>query len=142
MAETDAFKVSEMGEIEVETFMSPELKKQLDFKFYNNTNLFVSLRADYLRRDDGLAVIDATAVRDFFNQHIIYKVDAKFKPKLRKVFDSHLQMSIGSIADLKTVAELIKTMPQVLAVEYLDSKRIFGDKASLQEMQKFKSKVK
>ena len=51
-------------------------------------------------------------------------------------------MSIGSIADLKTVAELIKTMPQVLAVEYLDSKRIFGDKANLQEMQKFKSKVK
>ncbi len=71
MAETDAFKVSEMGEIEVETFMSPELKKQLDFKFYNNTNLFVSLRTDYLRRDDGLAVIDATTVRDFFNQHII-----------------------------------------------------------------------
>ena len=51
-------------------------------------------------------------------------------------------MTVKSIEDLVTVANILKTRPEVLAVEYLDRKRIFGDKANISEMSKFKSKVK
>jgi len=64
------------------------------------------------------------------------------EPKLKKAYDNHFQMTVKSIEDLVSVANTLKTRPEVLAVEYLDRKRIFGDKANINEMSKFKSKVK
>mgnify|MGYP000394755777 CR=1 FL=1 len=43
-------------------------------------------------------------------------------------------MSVKSTEDLRVVAELIKSLPEVLAVEYLDKRKIFGDKATIEEM--------
>ena len=51
-------------------------------------------------------------------------------------------MTVAELDYLKPAAMLIKSLPQVLAVEFLDKKRVFGDKASIKEMQKFKSRVK
>ena len=44
--------------------------------------------------------------------------------------------------DLKRVAKVLSKRKEVLAIEYLDKKRVFGEKASLREMSSFKSKVK
>ena len=51
-------------------------------------------------------------------------------------------MTISNIKDLKTVAAILQKSPEVLAVEYLDKQLVYGDKASIAEMSKFKSKVK
>ena len=34
-------------EVDSHNYISPELKRQQDFKFYNNTNVFVSIRPAY-----------------------------------------------------------------------------------------------
>jgi hypothetical protein len=64
------------------------------------------------------------------------------QPKLRKAFDDHLQLTVASLDDLRQAAELIKELPDVLAVEFLDRKNLFGSKATIDEMSKFRSKVK
>ena len=64
------------------------------------------------------------------------------QPKLRKAFDDHMQLTVSSLDDLRPAAELLKELPDVLAVEFLDRKNVFGIKASIDEMSKFKSKVK
>lgn len=46
------------------------------------------------------------------------------------------------LKDLKRVSEVIAQRKEVLAVEYLDKKNVFGKKASVDEMSSFKSKVK
>ena len=51
-------------------------------------------------------------------------------------------MTVKSVDDLKPAANKLANRPEVLAVEYLDKKNVFGSKASIKEMQKFKSKVK
>ena len=62
---------------------------------------------------------------------------------LRKVLDSHIIVLANiKIKSLKKLAEKIADRKEVLAVEYLDKKKVFGIKASLDEMKAFKSKVK
>lgn len=62
---------------------------------------------------------------------------------LRKVLDSHIMVLANiKIKSLKKLAEKIADRKEVLAVEYLDKKKVFGIKASLDEMKAFKSKVK
>jgi len=43
---------------------------------------------------------------------------------------------------LKKIANNLKLRKEVLAVEWLDKKKLFGDKASIEEMSAFKSRVK
>ena len=43
-------------------------------------------------------------------------------------------MTVNSVSDLKTAANRLATRPEVLAVEYLDKKNVFGSKASIKEM--------
>ena len=64
------------------------------------------------------------------------------EPKLRKAFDDHMQITISNLEDLRKAASIIKELPDVLAVEFLDRKNVFGSKATIDEMSKFKSKVK
>ena len=62
---------------------------------------------------------------------------------LRKVLDSHIMVLANiKIKSLKKLAEKIADRREVLAVEYLDKKKVFGIKASFDEMKAFKSKVK
>ena len=44
--------------------------------------------------------------------------------------------------DFKKIANNLKKQKEILAVEWLDKKKVFGDKASLDEMSAFKSRVK
>ena len=61
---------------------------------------------------------------------------------LRKVFDTHM-MVLANVKQksLKKLAEKLASQKEVLAVEYMNKKRVFGMKASLDEMKSFKSKV-
>ena len=43
---------------------------------------------------------------------------------------------------MKELCKALKKKPELLACEFLDKKRVFGDKASIDEMSSFKSKVK
>ena len=43
---------------------------------------------------------------------------------------------------MKEVCKALQKRKEILACEYLDRKRVFGDKASLDEMSSFKSRVK
>ena len=43
---------------------------------------------------------------------------------------------------MREICKALKKKPEMLACEYLDKKRVFGDKASIDEMSSFKSKVK
>lgn len=88
-------------------YYSPERHKQNEFKFYNNTNIFVTLRDTSLKADDGFKVMEASYVRQFFSTSVKNLVDPSFEPKLRKVSDNSLQMTISSIKDLKTVAQVL-----------------------------------
>jgi len=49
---------------------------------------------------------------------------------------------VGSLKDQQKIANNLKFRKEVLAVEWLDKKKVFGDKASLDEMSSFKSRVK
>eukprot|EP00354_Favella_ehrenbergii_P011555 CAMPEP_0170464664 /NCGR_PEP_ID=MMETSP0123-20130129/9303_1 /TAXON_ID=182087 /ORGANISM="Favella ehrenbergii, Strain Fehren 1" /LENGTH=61 /DNA_ID=CAMNT_0010730377 /DNA_START=518 /DNA_END=703 /DNA_ORIENTATION=- len=51
-------------------------------------------------------------------------------------------MTVNAKADFKKIANNLKQQKEVLAVEWLDKKKIFGDKASIEEMSAFKSRVK
>ena len=64
------------------------------------------------------------------------------KLKVQKVFESHLTVTVGNIDEMKMLCKALKKRPELLACEFLDKKRIFGDKASIDEMSSFKSKVK
>ena len=43
---------------------------------------------------------------------------------------------------MNKIANNLKQRKEVLAVEWLDKKKVFGDKASIDEMSSFKTKVK
>ena len=62
--------------------------------------------------------------------------------KVQKIFDSHMSVTVGSINQMKNLCKALKKKPEMLACEFLDKKRVFGDKASIDEMSSFKSKVK
>lgn len=64
------------------------------------------------------------------------------KIELRQAFESHVMFKVGKQADMQKIANNLKTRKEVLAVEWLDKKKVFGDKASIDEMSAFKSKVK
>ena len=50
-------------------------------------------------------------------------------------------MTVDKVKDAKKVAQQIAKRKEILAVEFLDKKKVFGEKASLDEMSSFKSKV-
>ena len=53
-----------------------------------------------------------------------------------------MTVTTGSILQMKNLCKSLKKKSEMLACEYLDKKRVFGDKASIEEMSSFKSKVK
>ena len=53
-----------------------------------------------------------------------------------------MSVTVGSINEMKNLCKALKKKTEMLACEFLDKKRVFGDKASIDEMSSFKSKVK
>ena len=61
---------------------------------------------------------------------------------LKQAFDSHVVITVDDLKDQKKIANNLKLRKEVLAVEWLDKKKLFGDKATIDEMSAFKSRVK
>ena len=51
-------------------------------------------------------------------------------------------IKLNDKADLQKVANNLKQLKEVLAVEWLYKKKLYGDRASIDEMSSFKSKQK
>ena len=68
-------------------YMSPEMKAKQNYRYYNNTFLYVSLREPYLKLTSEAG--ETNVVRNYFSQRIKPLIE-KMQPKLRKAFDDHL----------------------------------------------------
>lgn len=62
--------------------------------------------------------------------------------RVKKLFQTYAVFELGDLSELKVAAELLAKRPEVLATEWLQRKRLFGIQADLDEMAKFKSKIK
>ena len=87
-----------------------------------------------------------TAVLDYLKnaketENRLLDVDLR-EIKLKQASQSHIMIVVDTQNDMKKIANNLKMRPEILAVEWLDKKKVFGDKASLDEMSSFKSKVK
>ena len=51
-------------------------------------------------------------------------------------------MKVNDKADFKKIANNLKKQKEILAVEWLQKTKVFGDKATIEEMSAFKSRVK
>ena len=49
---------------------------------------------------------------------------------------------LGALSELRPAADLLSKQDAVLAIEWLQSKRLFGISADIAEMSKFKSKIR
>lgn len=61
---------------------------------------------------------------------------------LKQAFDTHVVFTCEKQKDQQKIANNLKFQKEVLAIEWLDKKKLFGDKASLEEMSGFTSRVK
>ena len=126
--------------------MNPEYKKKNEFKYYNNTYIYVSFRDDFIPADDTpMKTLYKTVVIDELRKdHPEYERHSTNieKVRLRKVFSKHMMISVEKVEDLKPIARVLSKRKEILAVEFLQRQRFFGEKASLDEMNAFKSKVR
>ena len=86
---TDEIKVQTISveDIGGESYISPEVKRAQEYKYYDNTYLYVTLRSSYLVKQNGEPVTNA--VRSFYNNKVERELGRIFKPKLKKAFDTH-----------------------------------------------------
>ena len=64
------------------------------------------------------------------------------KIKVKKAFETYISFTVDDQKNMNKIANNLKKRKEVLAVEWLDKKKVFGDKASIEEMSSFKTKVK
>lgn len=53
-----------------------------------------------------------------------------------------MQVTLGEIKDIKPALKALKELPEILAIEFLNKKNVFGVKATIKEMSRFKPKIK
>ena len=150
---TEDVKIEKVDIKPTTTYMSPEVKKKAAFKYYNNTYTYITFRPSSLKDDQG----EKTNIRAIWNNDIVdwlreaQKADAEHelfgdieidKIILSNVFSSYIIAKTGQITEMKELCKALKKRPDILACEFLDQKRVFGGKATLDEMSAFKSKVK
>ncbi len=124
---------------EENSYVSPEVLAQREYKFYNNTYIYISIRDQFLGDGD-----KGGEVRKLYNDLIRPALEnTGLKDfKLKKVFDSHLQVALADLDEIKPAVRALKELPEILAVEYLMKKNVFGVKATIKEMAKFRPKIK
>jgi len=121
------------------SYVSPEVLAQREYKYYNNTYLYISIRDQFLGDGD-----KGGEVRKLYNNLIRPALKGKGLKgfKLKKVFDSHLQVAMADLEDIKPAVRVLKELHEILAIEWLMKKNVFGVKATIKEMAKFRPKIK
>lgn len=81
------------------------MKAKQNFKYYNNTFLYVTIREPYLKlkAESG----EPNVLRSYYSASIKLALE-HMQPKLRKAFDDHLQLTISSLDDLAQAANILK----------------------------------
>lgn len=81
------------------------MKAKQNFKYYNNTFLYVTIREPYLKlkAESG----EPNVLRSYYSASIKLALE-QMQPKLRKAFDDHLQLTISSLDDLAQAANILK----------------------------------
>ena len=142
------------GENGFNSYQSPELKRKQVFKHYNNTYMYVSFREQFIAKSEEEVKADKQTVRELYRIAVFdYLMSAQsFDGKLegvnltnvtlKQAFESHVVITVDDLKDQKKIANNLKLRKEVLAVEWLDKKKLFGDRASIDEMSAFKSRVK
>ena len=136
------------------SYVSPELKKQQQFKFFNNTYMYVSFREKFIAQPGESASETKLSVRELYrtvvseylknaqsNEGKLKDVDLE-KLTFKQAYASHVTFTVGDQNDFKKIANNLKQREEIMAVEWLDRKKVFGHKATIEEMSAFKSKVK
>ena len=63
--------------------------------------------------------------------------------KVKKLYQSYAILELSELTELKEAAELVtQNREEVLACEWFSKRRIFGTQASINEMAKFKTKIR
>ena len=52
------------------------------------------------------------------------------------------RLQSGELKDIKPALKALKELPEILAIEFLNKKNVFGVKATIKEMSRFKPKIK
>jgi hypothetical protein len=92
-------------------------------------NLFYDVVLDELKKEEHKEELDK------------YHVDVS-QIKLKTSFSQHIVATVSLQTDFKFIAKILSKRPEVLAIEWLNKKILFGIKADLNEMSGFKSKIK
>ena len=149
-----------------QNYESPQLKRQKVFKYYNNSLIYISFRQKVLEKNSSLelsnmvqAQIKDTLFEKFqlklelfklYKSYVVFKMvrlSSPASPPKNPIPFTKLHAKVAKI--LSEFA--FKTNPNgapspsphpILVTEFLDHKKVFGKQASLEEMRRFKSKVK
>ena len=156
--ETSDVKIEKIDIQPTSTYISPEVKRRQQYKHYNNTYVYISIRPSFLKAENG----ERKSLRQLWNNNFVPWLQNAVKEnleieeederpfghldvdqiKIQQIFESYMTVTTGSILQMREICKALKKKPEMLACEYLDKKRVFGDKASIDEMSSFKSKVK
>ncbi|CDW89035.1 4-phosphopantetheinyl transferase [Stylonychia lemnae] len=119
-------------------YVSEEVKLQQSYHYYNNTNFFVTFRQKYLKEGVTTKQLANSVVKDELGKH----PDKISSVKIKKLYQTYGIFELGDLKELKVAAELLSYRQEILASEYLQKKKLFGRHADLDEMAKFKSKIR
>ena len=148
----DEIKIEQIDLKPYQSYVSPEVKAKQQFKYFNNTFIYISIRPEFTKKDSesklnlrqfwtsDLKGWLAETKQDEENK-LLKKTDVD-KLELHKVYETYLIVKASELDEMKEVCKALSKRKEILACEYLDKKRVFGDKASLDEMSSFKSRVK
>lgn len=145
--ETVSNQNADMG---FKSYKSEDAKAREEFKYYNTTNLYVTFRKTFVKQIEtkGAAknlfydvVLDELKKEEHKEELDKYHVDVS-QIKLKTSFSQHIVATVSLQTDFKFIAKILSKRPEVLAIEWLNKKILFGIKADLNEMSGFKSKIK
>ena len=133
---------------ESQIYVSPEVQKEKEFKYYNNTYAYITMRDSYMVDAEG----EKKQPRTIWFDDVVHWLRETVNPEphelnidklvLRKFAGKTFTVTTGLMRETLALCKKVTKHPGILACEYLRKKRIFGEKASIDEMASFKSKVK
>jgi len=119
-------------------YVSDEQKDREIFdRYYNNNNLYVTFRDQYVAKTPEDVKDDVQMVRDLFENVVAYRVDRFWNQRpykknepmlsLRKVYEKHVVIAANvKLSRMGRLAEELENAREILAVEWFDKKVVYG----------------
>jgi hypothetical protein len=119
-------------------YVSDEQKDREIFdRYYNNNNLYVTFRDQYVAKTPEDVKDDVQMVRDLFENVVAYRIDRFWNQRpykknepmlsLRKVYEKHVVIAANvKLSRMGRLAEELENAREILAVEWFDKKVVYG----------------